>query len=300
MEDSYVLQLLEPKFKEFHLCFCGFAQCEPLHSYGPASRPNYIIHYIMDGKGIYQVGEKKYKLSKGQGFLIEPEELSFYQADQEEPWSYLWVGVGGTAAKNFIQDLGLNSQQRIFQCDDGQKLNEIVLDMMKHTKSTVSDLYYLQGKLYEFFSVLAADVVIAEFIEDNKENRYIQEAVTYIRNHYATGLTVEELAGYLGVNRSYLYTIFKNKLQLSPKEFLTKFRISRAREQLILTEESVENIAASCGYRSTLVFTKNFKQETGMTPTKFRKTNRKATKERLLVNHKELKKIGLKGKKSNI
>lgn len=300
MEDSYVLQLLEPKFKEFHLCFCGFAQCEPLHSYGPASRPNYIIHYIMDGKGIYQVGEKKYKLSKGQGFLIEPEELSFYQADQEAPWSYLWVGVGGTAAKNFIQDLGLNSQQRIFQCDDGQKLNEIVLDMMKHTKSTVSDLYYLQGKLYEFFSVLAADVVIAEFIEENKENRYIQEAVTYIRNHYATGLTVEELAGYLGVNRSYLYTIFKNKLQLSPKEFLTKFRISRAREQLILTEESVENIAASCGYRSTLVFTKNFKQETGMTPTEFRKTNRKATKERLLVNHKELKKIGLKGKKSNI
>ena len=286
MEDSYVLQLLEPKFKEFHLCFCGFAQCEPLHSYGPASRPNYISHYIMDGKGIYQVGEKKYKLSKGQGFLIEPEELTFYQADQEEPWSYLWVGVGGTGAKKFIQDIGLNSQQRIFRCADGEKLNEIVMDMMKHTRSTVSDLYYLQGKLYELFSVLAADVVIEELMEENKENRYIQEAVTYIRNHYAAGLTVEELAGYLGVNRSYLYTLFKNKLQLSPKEFLTKFRISRAREQLILTEESVENIAVACGYHSTLVFTKNFKQETGMTPTEFRKTNRQAAKDRLLMNQK--------------
>ncbi|MGE9949100.1 AraC family transcriptional regulator [Coprococcus catus] len=286
MEDSYVLQLLEPKFKEFHLCFCGFAQCEPLHSYGPASRPNYIIHYIMDGKGIYQVGEKKYKLSKGQGFLIEPEELTFYQADQEEPWSYLWVGVGGTGAKKFIQDIGLNSQQRIFRCADGEKLNEIVMDMMKHTRSTVSDLYYLQGKLYELFSVLTADVVIEELMEENKENRYIQEAVTYIRNHYAAGLTVEELAGYLGVNRSYFYTLFKNKLQLSPKEFLTKFRISRAREQLILTEESVENIAVACGYHSTLVFTKNFKQETGMTPTEFRKTNRKAAKDRLLMNQK--------------
>ena len=286
MEDSYVLQLLEPKFKEFHLCFCGFAQCEPLHSYGPASRPNYIIHYIMDGKGIYQVGEKKYKLSKGQGFLIEPEELTFYQADQEEPWSYLWVGVGGTGAKKFIQDIGLNSQQRIFRCADGEKLNEIVMDMMKHTRSTVSDLYYLQGKLYELFSVLAADVVIEELMEENKENRYIQEAVTYIRNHYAAGLTVEELAGYLGVNRSYLYTLFKNKLQLSPKEFLTKFRISRAREQLILTEESVENIAVACGYHSTLVFTKNFKQETGMTPTEFRKTSRQVAKDRLLMNQK--------------
>ena len=286
MEDSYVLQLLEPKFKEFHLCFCGFAQCEPLHSYGPASRPNYIIHYIMDGKGIYQVGEKKYKLSKGQGFLIEPEELTFYQADQEEPWSYLWVGVGGTGAKKFIQDIGLNSQQRIFRCADGEKLNEIVMDMMKRTRSTVSDLYYLQGKLYELFSVLAADVVIEELMEENKENRYIQEAVTYIRNHYAAGLTVEELAGYLGVNRSYFYTLFKNKLQLSPKEFLTKFRISRAREQLILTEESVENIAVACGYHSTLVFTKNFKQETGMTPTEFRKTSWQAAKDRLLMNQK--------------
>ncbi len=52
MEDSYVLQLLKPKFKNFHLCFCGFAECKPLHSYGPAARPNYILHYVMKGKGI--------------------------------------------------------------------------------------------------------------------------------------------------------------------------------------------------------------------------------------------------------
>ena len=81
MEDSYVLQLLKPKFKDFHLCFCGFAECKPLHSYGPAARPNYILHYVMKGKGIYQVGETKYQLKEGQAFLIEPESLTFYQAD---------------------------------------------------------------------------------------------------------------------------------------------------------------------------------------------------------------------------
>lgn len=294
MEDSYVLQLLEPKFKEFHLCFCGFAQCDPLHSYGPASRPNYIIHYIMDGKGSYQVGEKKYKLSKGQGFLIEPGELTFYQADRDEPWSYLWVGFGGNEAKKFIRDIGLNSQQLIFHCDEGEKLKELVLAMMRHTKSTVSNLYYLQGKLYEFFSVLATEMVVDEHMEESRENRYIQEAISYIRNYYSQGLTVVELAEYLGVNRSYLYTIFKNKLDLSPKEFLTKYQISRAKEQLSLTDDSVECIAASCGYRSTLVFTKNFKQEIGMTPTEYRRTNRKQTKERLLVHQKELEEIGMK------
>lgn len=151
MEDAYVLQLLEPKFKEFHLCFCGYAECEPFHSYGPATRSNYIIHYILDGKGTYQVGEQKYQLSKGQGFLIEPETLTFYQADKDEPWSYLWVGFGGSEAGKLIQDIGLNSRQLIYQCDYGEELKEIVFSMLKHTQSTVSNMYYLQGRLYDFF-----------------------------------------------------------------------------------------------------------------------------------------------------
>lgn len=136
MEDSYVLQLLKPKFKDFYLCFCGFAECEPLHSYGPAARPNYILHYVMKGKGIYQVGETKYQLKEGQAFLIEPESLTFYQADKKDPWSYLWVGFGGTEAQRFVRDLGLNSRQLTCECEYGKELKEIVFEMLRHTYST--------------------------------------------------------------------------------------------------------------------------------------------------------------------
>ncbi|MGN1193333.1 MAG: AraC family transcriptional regulator [Dorea sp.] len=291
MEDAYVLQLLEPKFKEFHLCFCGYAECEPLHSYGPATRPNYIIHYILDGKGIYQVGERKYQLSKGQGFLIEPETLTFYQADKEEPWSYLWVGFGGSGAGKLIQDIGLNSRQLIYQCDYGEELKEIVFSMLKHTQSTVSNMYYLQGRLYDFFAVLARDVVTDSYENATKESVYVQEAVTFIRNHYSRGIRVADIARHLNVDRSYLYTIFKRSMDLSPKDYLTKFRISRAKEQLILTDLSVENIACSCGYQSALVFTKAFKQEVGMAPSQYRKMTRKECKDHLAANQEELDEI---------
>lgn len=291
MEDAYVLQLLEPKFKEFHLCFCGYAECEPLHSYGPATRPNYIIHYILDGKGTYQVGERKYQLSKGQGFLIEPETLTFYQADKEEPWSYLWVGFGGSGAGKLIQDIGLNSRQLIYQCDYGEELKEIVFSMLKHTQSTVSNMYYLQGRLYDFFAVLARDVVTDSYENATKESVYVQEAVTFIRNHYSRGIRVADIARHLNVDRSYLYTIFKRSMDLSPKDYLTKFRISRAKEQLILTDLSVENIACSCGYQSALVFTKAFKQEVGMAPSQYRKMTRKECKDHLAANQEELDEI---------
>lgn len=288
MEDAYVLQLLKPKFKEFHLIFCGYAECEPLHSYGPATRPNYIIHYVMSGKGIYQVGEKKYSISSGQAFLIEPESLTFYQADKKEPWTYLWVGFGGTEAKNLIQDIGLNSRQLVCQCEEGEELKEIVFSMLKHTESTKENLYYLQGRLFDFFSVLARGMTLNQYEDDTTESMHVQRAIDYIKNNYSQGITVSDIASYLALNRSYLYTVFKKSLNLSPKVFLTKFRISRAKEQLSLTEASIEYIAHSCGYKSALNFEKAFKQETGVTPSKYRGENRKVTRERLSRAQEEL------------
>ena len=285
MEDSYVLQLLKPKFKDFHLCFCGFAECEPLHSYGPATRPNYILHYVMKGKGIYQVGETKYHLKEGQAFLIEPESLTFYQADKKDPWSYLWVGFGGTEAQRFVRDLGLNSRQLICECVYGKELKE----MLQHTHSTAENLYYLQGKLYQFFSVLARGIEIQQYADDTKESIHVQEAIAYIKNYYSQKITVEDIADYLALNRSYLYTIFMNSLGISPKDFLTEFRISRGKEQLTLTDLTVEEIAVSCGYRNSLAFGKVFKQKMGMTPTQYRNDNRKVVRERLISAQNELK-----------
>ena len=65
---------------------CGYSTTAPLHSFGPAVRPHYLIHFILNGKGIFQKGDKTYHLETGQGFFIEPDELTFYQADAKEPW----------------------------------------------------------------------------------------------------------------------------------------------------------------------------------------------------------------------
>ena len=292
MEDSYVLQLLAPKFKEFYLCFCGYAKCNPLHSFGPAVRPNYIIHYILEGKGIYQVGEQKYELSQNQGFLIEPETLTFYQATLD----ISLIGFGGARARHMLHDIGLNSSQLIFQCTYGNDLKQIILDMLKHTQSTTSNIYYLQGKLYEFFSVLSRDAAIETAPAISQESNYILEAISFIRNNYSRGVSVADVAAHLNINRSYLYTLFKNTLDISPKNFLTNFRISRAREQLILTDYSVEYIAHSCGYHDTLVFSKAFKSIIGFTPREYRKRNRTETHDNLIASQKEIEELMIKEK----
>lgn len=273
MEDSYVLQMKNRKFSDFYLCFCGYAKCSPLHSFGPAVRPNYILHYIMEGKGKFLVNGEEYNLQKGQGFLIEPEVQTFYQADEKVPWTYLWIGFGGKKAEDYLRDLGLNKKQLIFQCGCGEELKQIVYSMLKHRKYTAANEYVLEGLLYTFFGTLKENMEIAGNAGEKDGNLYVRKAVEFIQNNYADPVRVKDIADYVGVNRSYLYTLFQDNLQLSPKEYLTNFRLTRAAELLQLTDLSVETVAMSCGYQDALGFSKIFKAKMGITPSAYRKEN---------------------------
>ena len=83
------------------------------------------------------------------------------------------------------------------------------------------------------------------------------------------------MAEYVCINRSYLYTLFHRTMGMSPQQFLSAFRITKAAELLEVTSLPVESIALSCGYLDPLVFSKSFKQIKKMTPSAYRKEMQK-------------------------
>lgn len=54
MEQAQVLTFLNNEDRDLLLQFCGYSTTEPLHSFGPVVRPHYIIHFVLNGKGIFQ------------------------------------------------------------------------------------------------------------------------------------------------------------------------------------------------------------------------------------------------------
>ena len=145
--------------------------------------------------------------------------------------------------------------------------------MLENKNYTVANEYLLEGLLYQFFSVLARNMEIEADRGGKDDNLYIRKAVEYIQHHYSYPVQVGEIAAYVGINRSYLYTLFRDQLGMSPKEYLTSFRITRAAQLLEITELSIESVALSCGYQDTLGFSKIFKARLGMTPSAYRKRN---------------------------
>jgi YesN/AraC family two-component response regulator len=100
--------------------------------------------------------------------------------------------------------------------------------------------------------------------------------VEYITANYSYGITVQDIASYVGVSRSTLFREFRKKGHASPKEYLDRFRIDRARNLLTDTQLPVGAVAASVGYDNGPYFSKAFRKYTGMTPSAFRQSCQKA------------------------
>ena len=93
---------------------CGHHDCEPGHAYGPAVRDHYLIHYIYSGCGKFYFDGNTYSLHAGDGFLIVPDKITYYQADSKDPWSYSWIGFNGLKAESYLNSANLSAKNPIF------------------------------------------------------------------------------------------------------------------------------------------------------------------------------------------
>ncbi len=275
MEKAYKLEFAGEQTGSLYVSCCGLSRTEPMHSFGPALKPHYLIHYILSGKGRFVIGKEEYPLEAGCGFLITPDELAFYQADEKEPWTYVWVGFNGTQAAEYVHNIGLSVRQPIFKSDASEELYRIVKDMMEHNTYGLSHDLRRNGQLGIFLSVIAEGSRVEKRGENDRANVYVRKAISFIQNNYCNPIKVTDVADYVCVNRSYLYTLFEKSMGMSPQQFLTTFRITKATELLQVTSLPIESIALSCGYHDPLVFTKAFRQIKQMSPTSFRKEMQK-------------------------
>ena len=271
MEKAYKLEFRNEQPGSLSVNCCGCSRTEPLHSFGPALKPHYLIHYILNGRGILRIGGKEYRLKEGYGFLITPDELAFYQSDEKEPWTYVWIGFAGTKAAEYMESIGLSVASPVFCSAKSDELYRIVHDMMEHNTFGLTDDLRRNGLLHMFLSVISESAQVSARNDNDRANQYVRKAVEFIQTNYCNPIKVTDVADYVCINRSYLYTLFQNSIQMSPQQFLTIYRITKATELLQVTELSIEGIALSCGYQNALVFTKAFRQIKGISPSAYRR-----------------------------
>ena len=99
---------------------------------------------------------------------------------------------------------------------------------------------------------------------------YVKEAVTFIEQNFQNDITVEDIAAFCNLNRSYFGKIFHDTVGKSPQEFLISYRMSKAGELLKMTSLSIADIGNAVGYPNQLHFSRAFKNVYGVSPRAWR------------------------------
>ncbi len=98
----------------------------------------------------------------------------------------------------------------------------------------------------------------------------VKQALAYIQQNYSRSFSLVELSEAIGVSKSYLSRIFKMDIGISLWDYLNRFRIQKAKEILLLTDESISVIATEVGYEDISYFSRVFHEIAGCSPRAFR------------------------------
>ncbi|HDX9627150.1 TPA: methylphosphotriester-DNA--protein-cysteine methyltransferase family protein [Bacillus cereus] len=102
---------------------------------------------------------------------------------------------------------------------------------------------------------------------------WIEQIKDYIEKHFDELLTLDILAEMCHGSPFHLQRTFKKMTGISPMEYILQFRIVKAAEHLLHTNQSIKEISTAVGIENPEYFATLFKKKTGFTPTEYRKKN---------------------------
>ncbi len=134
---------------------------------------------------------------------------------------------------------------------------------------TKSGIYHALGFLYRY-----GYLVDGLELYQRKEVQKILPALTFINEHFAEFITLEEVSAYLGFNPSYFCRIFKDAVGATFTEYLNFVRICKAERLLAKTQDSIMEIATAVGICSVSYFNRIFKKYHNCSPSFYRQAQR--------------------------
>lgn len=129
----------------------------------------------------------------------------------------------------------------------------------------------IKGYLFEFFYTIFTNSTDIPAPKREPRLERLKTVLKYIETHYASTISIDEIASVAGFSASHFMRFFKSAMGTSFTAYLAAYRLSMAARLLILTNDSILDIALSCGYENLSYFNRSFKKRYKKTPGEYRR-----------------------------
>jgi AraC-like DNA-binding protein len=236
-------------------------------------RPDGLQHhqwlYSVEGQGKLLIDGKEFIIGKNTGFFMRPNVPHEYFALQS-PWETHWVTFSGDWVSTLMNTLNLG-QWGVYHINETKYIDQLLSNILLSVQAkSIYEGYRSSGLLYSF--LLEMRSVIQDYGSQDSKIVYkqLESTIDFMEQNIARDMSLSEIADHINVSPQYLCRIFKQKLKISPYEYLIRLRIHKAKEMLINEDALVKDILEYTGFRDASYFTAVFKRYEGMTPAQFR------------------------------
>ncbi len=220
------------------------------------------LHCVVDGSG--------YSLKQGQLMLFGPNQWHMQYAELDAPVRFL------TIAFDLESDLPLPLADRVIDLSSAEAaLLKGVLRETEQNDAYSGDFIRCNLKL------LLLDILrdsggrrdrLKTPLALHNENQLISRSLQYIADHVYDRLSVELVAKEVGVSTSHLTALFRRQLSISPGEYIRRVKLEESKTLIREGRHNLTQIAALLHYSTIHHFSRQFKDNFGLSPSEYAKT----------------------------
>jgi AraC-like DNA-binding protein len=253
--------------------YAGFQICISGHLW-KGIRNHALIHHVVKGRGRVRLHRQEWTIGPGDSFLFYPHNDLWYEADRVDPWSYLWIGIGGAKVTQWLDMCGFSDARPVLRAREGSDPTQRCIDLLEAVEREQSGDFShparIQALLFSLLDSLSPGTV-KKAPSNSKTSPYIPEIIEFLNQAYSRKITTGIVANFAGLERTYCSHLFSQTMGISLMQYLTDLRMRKALELLKSTNLSVRAVAESVGYSDAGLFAKRFKAEQGFTPSEARR-----------------------------
>lgn len=233
-----------------------------------------LLMYSLTGAGQIVTDGHSFRLPAGRAAVIDCRSPHSYYSVTPE-WEFLWLHYGGTSADAYLKLLYPDIPIPV-QITDAIGFDSSFRRLINSftEQDTLSQLERSRRIEELLVSVISSRLPEPETGPDPADSTVsdprIRMAVAYLEEHYDTLRDLDSLCAYLHVSKYGFIRRFKRTMGIPPYNYLTNYRITRAKRMLVTTDMPVEEIASACGFADTANFIAKFRTHTGLTPLHYR------------------------------
>ena len=263
-------------YRQFELLCTGFGCFTRKMVACPARRLDcYAAVWISSGSGwlTTSASAQRLRITSGSLFWLFPGVTHTYMPDQDG-WTEQWVLFEGPLAERFEHQGFLSMSQPLQHIESTTAIEDIFTHLRADFEHGGPLTSILSAGLVHRLVLIAHQQNIEAQAEHNPLVGAIQRGKRLLEDHACEASNFAELAKSCNMGYSTFRRNFKAITGYSPKEYVLRVRLRKAKELLAFTQQSITEIAKSAGFSDPYYFSRVFHCKEGVSPSRFRTQQR--------------------------